>query len=133
MSMIPLLDAITPVVNKVLDLIPDPKQRAEAQAQLMASLQSWDAQQTQVNAAEAANSNLFVSGWRPAVGWICAAAFAYKFVILPFLVFILIACNCSTFDPSELPELDWGEMGSLLFGMLGIGGMRTYEKLKGVD
>jgi len=131
MSFLSVFDAVSPVVNKVLDFIPDPKQKLEAQQQLMGSLMAWDSQQTQINAVEAANTNLFVSGWRPAIGWTCAAAFAYKFVFQPFLVFVLVACG-SSFNVDDLPVLDWAEMSSVLLGLLGLGGMRTFEKIKGV-
>lgn len=131
MSFLSIFDAVTPVVNKVLDFIPDPKQKLEAQQALMASLSAWDAQQASVNAVEASNSSVFVAGWRPFLGWTCGAAFAYKFVIQPFLVFGLVVCGVN-FDPDSLPILDWAEMSSVMFGMLGLGGLRTLEKIKGV-
>lgn len=131
MSFLSIFDAVTPVINKVLDFIPDPKQKLEAQMQLMNSLQAWDAQQTQINAIEAANQNLFVSGWRPFIGWVCGAAFAYKFILQPFLVFALIAFG-SEFDYRTLPTLDWSEMSTVLIGLLGLGGLRSFEKIKGV-
>jgi len=84
--------------------------------------------QLAVNAVEAASSSLFVAGWRPMVGWTCAAAFAYKFVIAPFAVLILAA----TGNPIEIPTLDFTEMSTILLGMLGLGGLRTVEKIKGV-
>jgi hypothetical protein len=131
MSFLSIFDAVSPVVNKVLDFIPDPKQKLEAQQQLMAGLMAWDSQQTQINAVEAANSNIFVSGWRPFIGWVCGAAFAYKFVLQPFIIFIILATG-SKFDPETLPVLDWTEMSSVLLGLLGLGGLRTFEKIKGV-
>lgn len=131
MSFLSVFDAVTPVVNKILDFIPDPAQKLAAQQQLMASLQAWDAQQIQVNAVEAGNNNVFVSGWRPFIGWICGSAMAYKFIIQPFLIFILVACH-SSFDVKLLPILDWSEMSSVLIAMLGLGGMRTYEKVQGI-
>lgn len=131
MSFIPIFDAVAPVVNKILSYIPDPQQKLEAQQQLMQSLMAWDAQQTQINAVEAANTNLFVAGWRPALGWTCALAFAYKFVLQPFLVFIIVAFGVK-FDIKLLPALDWAEMSTVMFGMLGLAGARTFEKVKGV-
>lgn len=131
MSFLSIFDAVTPVINKVLAFIPDPQQKLEAQQALMEGLSQWDSQQTAINAAEAANSSVFVAGWRPFLGWTCGAAFAYKFVIQPFLVFIIIACQLK-FDIDDLPALDWTEMSTVMFGMLGLGGMRTFEKLQGV-
>lgn len=132
MSFLSVFDAVTPVVTKILDFIPDPAQKLAAQQQLMTSLHAWDAQQIQVDAVEAANSSVFVAGWRPFIGWICGVAMAYKFVIQPFLVFILVASG-SKFDIKLLPVLDWTEMSTVLLGMLGLGGMRTYEKVQGVS
>ena len=82
--------------------------------------------QIEVNAVEAASTNLFVSGWRPFVGWVCGFAFAYNYVFMPFLVWIAL-----WIDPKgapEMPILDMGELTTLLFGMLGLCAMRTYEK-----
>jgi hypothetical protein len=132
MSVIPLLDAITPIINKFLAFIPDPEQRLKAQMDLLTSLHQWDSDQAQINAAEAANANIFVSGWRPFIGWVCGAAFAYKFVLQPFLVFIIVALGIR-FDVDSLPVLDWSEMSTVLLGLLGLGGLRSYEKVKGVS
>lgn len=131
MSFLSIFDAVTPVVNKVLSFIPDPQQRLEAQQALMKSLMEWDSQQTSINAVEAANSNVFVSGWRPAIGWCCSFAFAYKFVIQPFAIFILVACG-SKFDIKLLPALDWSEMSTVMLGMLGLAGLRSFDKMKGI-
>lgn len=131
MSFLSIFDAVTPVVNKILDFIPDPKQKLEAQQALMQGLAAWDSQQTAINAAEAANSSIFVAGWRPWIGWVCGAAFAYKFVLQPLLVFIIVACGVH-FDIKLLPALDWYELYPVLLGMLGMGGLRTYEKMQGI-
>ena len=131
MAFLPIFDAVAPVINKILDFIPDPKQKLEAQQQLMAGLMQWDSQQTQINAVEAANDNLFVAGWRPFIGWVCGTAFAYKFVLQPFLVFIIVACGID-FDVDQLPTLDWSELSMVLMGLLGLGGLRSFEKIKGV-
>lgn len=131
MSFLSIFDAVSPVINKALAFIPDPQQKLEAQQALMGSLMAWDSQQTQINAVEAANANVFVSGWRPAIGWTCAAAFAYKFVLQPFLVFGILLIK-PEFDVKLLPILDWSEMSTVLLGLLGLGGLRTFEKIKGV-
>ena len=78
--------AIAAVTNLIGKFIPDPEQRAKAEAEIRASLQAWDAGQTQVNAAEAAHRTLFVAGWRPWIGWVCGAALAYQFVVTPLLM-----------------------------------------------
>ncbi len=114
---------------KVLDkFIPDPAAKAQAEAALRQSLQQWDAQQTAVNAVEAQNPSLFVSGWRPAVGWVCATALAWTFIVQPVVTFTL-----SQFGQIvTLPALETGDLMPILLGMLGLGGMRSWEKVKGV-
>lgn len=131
MSFLSIFDAVTPVINKVLAFIPDPQQRLEAQQALMQGLSQWDSQQAAINQQEASSNSLFVAGWRPFLGWTCGAAFAYKFVLQPLLVFLLVAFH-SDFNIKLLPSLDWAEMSTVMFGMLGLGGMRTFEKFQGI-
>lgn len=85
--------------------------------------------QMEVNAAEAANTNLFVAGWRPAVGWVCAAAFAWQFLLQPVLIFLV---QSTGHQMPPMPQLDFATMSTVLMGMLGLGSLRTYEKVKGV-
>lgn len=96
-------------------------------AMLNGELQPMLAQLT-VNANEAKSESLFVAGWRPGIGWICAAALGWTFVVAPFTVFWL-----QTFGlhPAPLPVLDYTSLMPILLGMLGLGGMRTYEKVQG--
>lgn len=128
MSFLSLFGAVEPVINKVLAFIPDPKQQLEAQQALMASLQAWDSQQATINAVEAANDNLFVAGWRPFIGWTCGVAYAYAFILQPFMTFGFNAFG----HPVMLPTLGLAELSPVLLGMLGLGGMRSFEKIKGV-
>jgi len=115
-------DAISAGLQIVNKFIPDPNQRAEAEAALRSSLQGWDAQQTQVNANEAQSSSIFVSGWRPAIGWVGALGLAYQYLLRP------IAVGAGWHD---LPTLDQSLM-ELVTAMLGMAGLRTYEKTLGV-
>lgn len=131
MSFLSIFDAVTPVINKILDYIPDPQQKLQAQQALMQGLSQWDSQQAAINQQEASSNSIFVAGWRPFIGWVCGGAFAYKFVVQPFLVFIIVACGIK-FDIKLLPVLDWSEMGTVLLGMLGMGGLRTFEKTQGL-
>ncbi len=87
--------------------------------------------QLKVNEAEAKSTNPFVSSWRPFIGWVCGAAFAYKYIIYPFLVFLCAILRWDI-DVSNIPVIDMGEMMPVLLGMLGLGYMRTHEKTKGV-
>ena len=84
--------------------------------------------QAETNKIEAASSRLFVAGWRPFVGWICGAALGFKYIGGPVLVMLCAAAGA----PVTLPELDAGELMPLLLGLLGLGGLRTLEKVKGV-
>lgn len=122
MSLIPILDVIGKVIDKV---IPDPAQKAQLQLDL-AKLADAEAQRTheaemgqiEVNKIEAASASMFVAGWRPAVGWGCVAALCYSTVFAP--LFHL-----------GMPDLDF--LQTVLLGMLGLTGtMRTIEKVKGV-
>jgi len=84
--------------------------------------------QIEVNKEEAKSSSMFVSGWRPAVGWICATGMGFNFICVPLGNF---GCALAGVDIS-LPALDLSEMMPVLMGMLGLGAMRSFEKTKGV-
>ena len=125
---------------------PDPAAKAAAQLELLrmeqtgalaqlASETDLAKLQIQVNVEEAKHVNIFVSGWRPAVGWCCAAAFAYSYVLLPFAQFLVFTFG-TTGMAAQLalaPKLELSEMMPVLFGMLGLGGLRTVEKVKNVE
>jgi hypothetical protein len=81
--------------------------------------------QTDINKEEAKSSNWFVAGWRPAVGWVCVLGLTYQFLIMPFLVWASL-----NFGWKSPPALETGPLYTLLTGMLGLAGMRTYEKVK---
>lgn len=86
--------------------------------------------QLEINKTEAAHSSVFVSGWRPAVGWVCVAAYCYNYVAMP-----LITWAAKWYDAAapNMITLDTGELTTLLLGMLGIGTLRTVEKVKGLS
>ncbi len=81
--------------------------------------------QTEVNKIEAANNNIFVAGWRPAIGWVGVLALFYQYLVYPLLTWLPIA--------KAPPPLDTGTLLTLITGMLGIAGMRSFDKLKGTD
>ena len=85
--------------------------------------------QLEINKAEAASGSLFKGGWRPAVGWVCAIAFAYHFILKDLLVF---GASLAGYQLPDLPDFDMGTLLTVLGGMLGIGSLRTYEKQKGL-
>ena len=84
--------------------------------------------QIQVNAVEAANKSVWVSGWRPCVGWVCAGALA-----VPPLVYLAQCAWLLVHGQTNLPTFNTADLTTMLFGLLGLGGMRTYEKVNGVD
>lgn len=121
------ISAALDIGGKLIDrLWPDPGQAAAAKLELMKLQQSGElaqmAGQLDINKAEAANANWFVAGWRPYIGWICGTGLAYQFLVYPILV---------AYVPS-IAQLDMGTLITLLAGMLGLGGLRTFEKTQGV-
>jgi hypothetical protein len=125
------ITAISDLIKTGLEKwLPDASIREQAAAQIAAQVHAQTMAQIEVNKVEAASQSLFVAGWRPWVGWTCGAAYAYTFVIQPFLLFLLTALQVHV-DIAQLPVLDMGELGVVLFGMLGLGAMRSYEKVKG--
>jgi hypothetical protein len=84
--------------------------------------------QLEVNKAEAASGSIFKGGWRPFIGWVCGAAFAYHFILQPMIVFGVAVAGVTIPD---LPEFDMATLMPVLMGMLGLGGLRTVEKLQG--
>jgi len=121
-------------IGKVVDrLVPDKAGQLEARMELeKIMVQATNAElvaQIEVNKVEAANPNLFVSGWRPACGWICGAALGYNFILHPLIGYTLVFVSPDVAAP---PAIDLGPLMTVLLGMLGLGGLRTYEKSQGV-
>ena len=121
-------DAIAAGLKVLNKFIPDPEARAKAESELRSSLLEWDKAQLAVNAVEAASSSLFVSGWRPFIGWVCGSALAYQFVIVPIGTWLALMVNWAI---PEAPKLD-KQLWELLTAMLGMAGLRSYEKIKDV-
>jgi len=123
-----LLPLLSPVLDKLVGLIPDPAAAAKAKAEALAAIMAADAAQLEVNKVEAGSASMFVAGWRPFVGWVCAAGCAWNWIGLPMGVFIAAAIG----HKLELRPADLSEMLPLLLGLLGMGGLRTFEKTQGV-
>ena len=85
--------------------------------------------QLEINKTEAAHRSVWVSGWRPFIGWICGVALAWHFILSPIVVFGLAIAKVAVPD---LPEFDMGSLLTILGGLLGLGGLRTFEKSKGI-
>lgn len=125
----PLFSIIAGILDKV---IPDFAQKEKAKQELQAAIESNDFQlalaQINVNQAEAQSTNLFVSGWRPSIGWVCSVAFSLHFVFFPILNWFL-----ALFGQNQITiPFDMNTLITVVMAMLGIGGLRTYEKIKGV-
>ena len=120
-----------PLLDRLVDLIPDPEKKAQAaaqlQAQLLAADEALEAQQTAVNQAEAANENLFVSGWRPFVGWVCGMGLGWQIFVGPFIGWMARLCGSQV----AMPSFDTGATTAILIPLLGLGAYRTIEKVQG--
>ena len=125
--------ALGPIMDGVLRLIPDKNKRAEAKEQfenqILAAMTALVQGQIATNLKEAEHGSIFVAGWRPFIGWICGFALAWSFILQPFLDWGLFVFNV---DIKASPKIELGPLLSILMGMLGLGGLRTYEKRIGV-
>ena len=136
---IPVLDSILNIGKTLIErLIPDPALKAEAKLKLIEMQMNGEfkeleantqlaLQQILVNMKEAESPSLFKGGWRPVVGWICAGGLFYQYILNP-----LLAWGSLIWMFPVPPLLDIGTLMTLLFGMLGLGSLRTYEKKEGV-
>lgn len=127
-----LLPLLVPIIDRLVDSIPDPgekeRQKTELLNQLMATASSVDLAQLDVNKVEAAHPNIFVSGWRPWIGWVCGMAVAWEFVLAK-----IAAWAVSIWAPgTPIPQFGTDGLMELTLGMLGMAGLRSYEKLRGV-
>lgn len=127
-----LAPVLGPLLGQVLDkVIPNKAAREEARAQLEQALANADAEamraQASINAVEAGHASVFVAGWRPAIGWICGAGLMWQFVLGPLASWAALA---SGLPPP--PALDVEALMVLATSMLGVAGLRTYERARGV-
>ncbi len=130
------LDPITAALDiggKLIDrLWPDPAVAASAKIELIKLQQSGELAlmtgQLDINKIEAASTSSFTSGWRPAIGWVCAAALACQYIARPLLAWAGIVAGHPL---PALPGID-DNLWQLMLGMLGLGGLRSFEKVKGV-
>lgn len=128
-----MLGVILPILGPLLDTIlkrtiPDPEARQKAIAELYLGLQASDLAQMEVNKAEAGSGSLFVAGWRPFIGWVCGMALFYQFLLSPLAIWVGFMIGKPIPKPPVLDDHLW----ELMFGMLGMGALRSFEKLKGV-
>ena len=128
-----LLELINPVASLLDKFIPDANERQKL-AHEIATLAQKQAHenamaQIDVNKTEAASNSIFKGGWRPFIGWVCCTAFAYHFVLQPLLIFVMTYLGHPV---PALPEFDMASLMTVLGGLLGLGGLRTFEKFKGI-
>ena len=125
-----LIEPATKLLDKVIE---DKDQKAKLAHELatMADKLAHEQQLAQmaINKEEAASGSLFKGGWRPFVGWVCGVAFCYHFIIQPVIIFIITLTGIIIPD---LPSFNMNTLLTVLGGLLGIGGLRTYEKQKGL-
>jgi hypothetical protein len=125
--------AIGPLFEGILRFIPDKNERARAQemfdGQILNALTGLVQGQLEINKIEAGHQSIFVAGWRPFIGWVCGSALVMHYLVLPLVVWVAFLAG---YDLGEAPKLDIGDLMVLLTGMLGLGGLRTYEKRIGV-
>jgi len=130
------ISSVVESVGKVIgDLHTSDKERMELELEAKRIDQAVDLGQMEVNKVEAANQNLFVAGWRPAIGWVGAGAMFYQFLLYPLLVWAWVWLQAEGYVPREVkppPMLDTDALWVILSGMLGIAGMRSFEKSRGV-
>ena len=129
-----MLQALIGPVTGLLDKFVEDKDQKNALAHEIATMAEKQAHeaamaQVEVNKAEAQHRSIFVSGWRPFVGWACGFALAYHFILAPLILF---GVSISGHQIPTLPEFDMGSLMTVLMGMLGLGGLRTFEKTKGL-
>ena len=132
--------AFLPLIGAIVDkVIPDPEKAAEAKLKAMELAQRGELAQLdsdvrlalgqmEINKVEAASADFFRGGWWPAVGWTCVAGLAYTYVARPLLPWFVALFDAAV---PPLPPIDTQELMILLAGLLGLGGMRTVERLRG--
>jgi hypothetical protein len=129
-----VIDKLIGPVTSLLDKFVEDKDQKAKLAHEVATMAQRHAQelakaQLEVNKAEAQHKSLFVSGWRPAVGWCCVFGMMGNFMVIPFTNFVLALLKIDV----VVPLIDTATMMPVLMGMLGLGAMRTYEKRTGVS
>lgn len=129
-----LLPTLLPMLGEVLDrVVPDQasaaKARVEMEAKLLEAATAQAAQQAATNQVEAGHQSIFVAGWRPFIGWVCGAGLAWAFLLAPMLAWMLPLAGIAT----VMPVLQVDHLMELVVAMLGLGALRSFEKVKGVN
>lgn len=130
-SIVSIADSITNIIDRI---IPDPNERARAKAEFNLQRQQGvldvTLAQLAINREEAKHESIFVSGWRPFIGWACGIAIVWHFIVYPI---VLVLCSITGVDTSIFPKLNMNELMTIISSMLGLSVIRTFEKTKGVN
>jgi hypothetical protein len=122
-----MIEKLIQPVGDILDkFVADKDLKLKLAHELEKEIVSLNRAQIELNAVEASHENVFVAGWRPFIGWACGVALVYHFLIEPIIQYILII-NGSNF---ATPEFDFSQLSTIVMAMLGMSGLRTFEKVK---
>ena len=124
-----MIDKLIQPVGDILDkFVADKDLKIKLSHELEKEIISLNKAQLEVNAVESKHNNIFVSGWRPFIGWCCGLSLTYHFILEPIIQYILIV-NAIQF---QTPEFDFSQLSTIVMAMLGMSGLRSYEKTKGI-
>ena len=122
-----MIEKLIKPVGDILDkFVADKDLKLKLSHELEKEIVSLNRAQIELNKVEAAHENVFVSGWRPFIGWACGVALVYHFLIEPTIQYILIISG----SDFKTPEFDFSQLSTIVMAMLGMSGLRTYEKTK---
>ena len=121
----PITNSVVGIAGSVLNkFVADKNLKMTLEHELKTQLQTANLAQIEVKKIEAASKNWFVAGWRPSVGWVCSLAMMYHFILAPMIQFAVGIAGIQV----ELPEFDFSQLSTILMAMLGMAGLRTFEK-----
>lgn len=122
-----MIEQLIKPVGDILDkFVPDKDLKLKLSHELEKEIISLNRAQIELNKVEAAHKNVFVSGWRPFIGWACGVALVYHFLVEPIIQYILIVSGVDF----RTPEFDFSQLSTIVMAMLGMSSLRTYEKVK---
>ena len=122
-----MIDQLIKPVSDILDkFVADKDLKLKLSHELEKEIVSLNRAQIELNKVEAAHKNVFVSGWRPFIGWACGIALVYHFLLEPIIQYILILLGADF----KTPEFDFSQLSTIVMAMLGMSSLRTYEKTK---
>lgn len=121
----PITNSVVGIAGNVLNkFVADKNLKMTLEHELKTQLQTANLAQIEVNKIEAASKSWFVAGWRPSVGWVCSLAMMYHFILAPMIQFAIGIAGIQV----DLPEFEFSQLSTILMAMLGMAGLRTYEK-----